>query len=85
MPFIVSNYAAEGGGYVNPKPKRFRTIEEARREVRRRIGPTKLWQKWLGWEDDPALVAVEAYRMHKYSGSGGVHISRDRSDLEGRA
>lgn len=79
MPFIVYNYEPDGGRAADFNEDRIErtTLDEARDEVRRRLGDIEPWRLWGGHEDDETgLIEVEAYHESREAGCGGVHISR---------
>jgi hypothetical protein len=75
--FIVYNYEPEGGRAADFDEDRaeHQTLDEARADVRARLGDTDDWRRWGGHEDSPRLVEVEAYHESREPGCGGVHIS----------
>lgn len=77
--FIVYNYEADGGRRSDFEEDRreFETLDEARDEVRRRLGDLETWRLWGGHDDEETgLVEVEAYHESREAGCGGVHISK---------
>lgn len=77
--FIVYNYEPEGGRSADFRENiiEVETLEDAREEVRRRLGDLDAWRFWGGHEDEGSgLIEEEAYHESRTPGCGGVHISR---------
>ena len=82
MNYIVYAYEPDGGnaGDFDEDRTEHETLDEARADVRKRLGDLGEWRLWGGHEDDDTgLIEVEAYHASRDAGCGGIHISRPAS------
>jgi hypothetical protein len=76
--YIVYNYPPNGHQAEDFRENRreFRSLDEARRDVKRRLGKLDLLCQWSGYEaHGSGLIEVEAYHESDQPGCGGVQIS----------
>ena len=78
MSYIVYNYPPNRHRTEDFRDNRreFRSLDEARREVKKRLGELDLRCHWTGYEPrGSGLIEVEAYHESDRPGCGGVQIS----------
>lgn len=78
MSYIVFNYPPTGPRARDFRENRrqFRTLDEARRDVKERLGNLDRRCHWSGHEGPGSeLIEVEAYHESSQAGHGGVRIS----------
>jgi hypothetical protein len=76
--YIVYNYPPNRHRTEDFRDNRreFRSLDEARREVKKRLGELDLLCHWTGYEPrGSGLIEVEAYHESDRPGCGGVQIS----------